>query len=76
MASTRKLKELVKLVQKTYRLTYEDACIKMEKEADNKMRLQLAIAECYEDLNQSKEYLALYQQISNSGPNPMRLIMA
>jgi hypothetical protein len=41
MASTRKLKELVKLVQKTYRLTYEDACIKMEKEASSEQKKQI-----------------------------------
>ena len=36
-----------------------------EKEKDNRMQLQLAIAKCYEALNQPKDYLALYQQISS-----------
>ena len=41
--------------------------LKMVQEEDHKMRLQLAIADCYKALNKTDEYLALYKQVSGIG---------
>ena len=38
--------------------------LEREQEEDNRVRLQFAIARSYEALNQPKDYLALYKQIS------------
>jgi len=41
MASTRKIKELVKFAQETSRLMYEEPCIKMEKEASPEQKKEI-----------------------------------
>ena len=42
---------------------FNDA-LEMEKEAENKIRLKLKIAQCYRLLDRKEDYLALYNQIS------------
>ena len=43
---------------------FNDA-LEMEKEAENKIRLKLKIAQCYRLLDRKEDYLALYNQISS-----------
>ena len=43
---------------------FNDA-LEMEKEAENKIRLKLKIAQCYRLLDKKEDYLALYNQISS-----------
>lgn len=43
--------------------SFNDA-LEMEKEAENKIRLKLKIAQCYRLLDRKEDYLALYNQIS------------
>ena len=46
-------------------LSIFNAALEMEKENENKIRLQLMIAQCYKLLDKKKDYLALYNQISS-----------
>ena len=42
-----------------------NAALEREKEYENKIRLQLMIAQCYKLLDKKKDYLALYEKISS-----------